>query len=326
MAVWVKYFAEFASELSGVVRVSGEGDPIKEVNEIIRSYEIATRSTFIRYWQQGSSFGKSKADILHSRSQKPGRIVWKLDDGSFSNVPFVHCGSCELECHHGPDHFKKIKAKRQEAGKKNENEEHQYSKEKVRRILKQGTKKLDCPAKIKMKHVLLFPDYETDGISEWKRKQRSKELYGHLRLDRNNVKSVHEIHVTLPDPKDGHVGHVVGPDAQIGIRWTSKQQKQEGNHLRDVLSRFWDLSYSIRDQKKIRSVRLKLASVLEEFEDKSPDLPPLPSRPAPANLCFNKSVKAKAVDKVRKKYKKLPTRRYGIQRILFQTDMAKLPP
>ena len=60
MAAWVNYFAESKNDFSGIVRVSSADEPIKEINELIRCYEIATRSSFVTYWHQGS-FGKRTA-------------------------------------------------------------------------------------------------------------------------------------------------------------------------------------------------------------------------------------------------------------------------
>ena len=59
MAVWLKYFDHYQSELSGVVHVKEGEDLTNGINSLIRAYAVETRSNFVHFRDDGS-FGKSK--------------------------------------------------------------------------------------------------------------------------------------------------------------------------------------------------------------------------------------------------------------------------
>ncbi|XP_050967295.1 uncharacterized protein si:dkey-31c13.1 isoform X1 [Labeo rohita] len=150
----------------------------KECFELkLRGFEEDTMTKFV-VWTKDKAFGVD--------DPKPGskKIMWQLQYVPFDGIPFMVLGRRVYSCHLGVDKHKHEKQKRQ-LQLLNDQSEHCYE-ERRRRL--QDSKKLDCPARIYVVHLIRFPDYKIPDDIHKQRKESSERLRRALTANPSAVK------------------------------------------------------------------------------------------------------------------------------------------
>ncbi|KAK3093881.1 hypothetical protein FSP39_021404, partial [Pinctada imbricata] len=126
-----------------------------------------------------------------------------------NGVPFVILGRGDRHCVFGKDKHKK--KKRRQRNERDKLLQHDHPVTKRSRKSLQSSKKKDCPAKIIMKDVLLFPDYKVEeSCTERMRRERSEKLRDDIRGNRQNISIDRRIYILLPTDEDHKDTHLLG--------------------------------------------------------------------------------------------------------------------
>nr|XP_020447011.1 COP9 signalosome complex subunit 9 isoform X1 [Monopterus albus]XP_020447012.1 COP9 signalosome complex subunit 9 isoform X1 [Monopterus albus] len=173
----------------------------QEVEQLIKETEGTTQCKYVSVCNN-----KSFNNMEWQPSAKNRVFFEKKNDGKsptipFSGMPFIFIGSMSFECHLGKDRAKK-KKERYAQNMVSGDQVH-----KKRRFLAQDTKKIGCPAELKVTRVATFPDHKIEKDSVWERKNAGQAL---RRLLQENKLLVWEntYYVLLPRLED-HIGHPV---------------------------------------------------------------------------------------------------------------------
>ncbi|XP_041923317.1 uncharacterized protein si:dkey-31c13.1 [Alosa sapidissima] len=121
----------------------------RSFEKYLRDYEEETITKFT-VLTKDRSFGQDdpKAGLK--------KIMWELKYVPFDGTPFEVVGRKIYSCHQGIDKHKKEKQARQQK-LLDDQADHNY---RETRCLVQDTKKLDCPAKVNVFHIIRFLDYK----------------------------------------------------------------------------------------------------------------------------------------------------------------------
>ncbi|XP_021348263.1 uncharacterized protein LOC110447122 [Mizuhopecten yessoensis] len=131
-----------------------------QLNNAIREFELNNNFKFV-VLKKEKGFGDDENTSINSKS----RIRYEdsqsdiLPHIEYNGVPFIIVGRKVLACHQGKDQEKGRKEKRQKEIQNKGNKDHNFVK---KRSLIQPTKKKNCPAKIRIRHVIRFPDFKID--------------------------------------------------------------------------------------------------------------------------------------------------------------------
>ncbi|KAH3897748.1 uncharacterized protein LOC127864704 isoform X1 [Dreissena polymorpha] len=160
----------------------------------IKKEEIETNNRYIIGYST-KNFGNS---VVTSSSHK---VCWVHGVNPYM---YVSLGHQVLKCHHGTDKNKKKKMEKEKT-KTFSSEQHSYAKKKTRHAL-QPSKKMDCPASIILKEVLIFTPEE--GSS---RELDKKMAASNVRSDLS--KGIKKIMVVFPNVE--HKYHTSGENAGL---------------------------------------------------------------------------------------------------------------
>ncbi|XP_072027583.1 uncharacterized protein [Amphiura filiformis] len=179
-----------------------------EVNEAIRVYEEETVTHFVT-----STVMKS----FSNSEMKVNRFRWYVnarnDDGvsiPYDRIPFCFVGKKAMTCHMGEDRGKATKAKYQAQKAKAEAE----GLRKYRKRAPVPTKKSTCTAKISIKKIVKFPEYQLEEGKEqnYDQRQNNKRLLAALNHDSEEVMKQIQYYVKFPCIQD-HKDHPMGEEA-----------------------------------------------------------------------------------------------------------------
>lgn len=120
----------------------------------------------------------------------------------FTGVPFYIMGFKIFDCQHGKDRNASLKRK-----KKHQHEQDGDFTFKKNRFLAQPSEKANCPARLKLREVIAFPDYKIEKDSKHERSKASKRLREDMA--KGNVTSERRIYIEFPTQKD-HAHHLIG--------------------------------------------------------------------------------------------------------------------
>ncbi|XP_063615030.1 calcium-responsive transcription factor-like [Penaeus indicus] len=209
---WVNNFSVYSSCYEGYVT------SLKLLHHLLQEFEICTHAYFI-VQRTKRNFGKEPelqriGGSIHWQDTQDNARPHLLCDG----IPFIIMGTRTLDCHQGPDRDKKRKHIRAAANQQKDFEnyldkEHDYTEREWHSV--KASKKLNCPAKIYIRHIIKFPEYECP---------EAVEDIGHrhavtttLQLDfkrREDIVKEHQFHVQLPQ---SHTTHAVGEQADSSL-------------------------------------------------------------------------------------------------------------
>ncbi|XP_031757895.1 uncharacterized protein LOC100497061 [Xenopus tropicalis] len=121
----------------------------------------------------------------------------------FTGVPHVIVGGKVFNCHLGKDMSLTKKRKYVEQRDKNQGEDHVFIK---RRQCLQNTKKMDCPAKIFVYHLISFPGFQLEKDSTRNRKVTAQTLKNSFEQNIDKDKGIHSYMIKFPKLSD-HKNH-----------------------------------------------------------------------------------------------------------------------
>ncbi|XP_052230857.1 uncharacterized protein LOC127844547 isoform X2 [Dreissena polymorpha] len=160
---------------------------LNEAKMYIKAHENETSNRYIIGYST-KNFGNS---VVTSSSHK---VCWVHGINPYM---YVSLGHQVLKCHHGTDKNSKKKLE-MEKMKKDSAEQHTYAKKKTRNTVK-PSKKMDCPAAIIMKEVLIF--YPEEGTNELDKKKATSSVRSDM------SKGIKKIMVVFPNIK--HENHPI---------------------------------------------------------------------------------------------------------------------
>ncbi|XP_077106330.1 uncharacterized protein LOC143764550 [Ranitomeya variabilis] len=175
--------------------------------QAISEFEESTNSNYIVLEKQ-KDFGDEEF-----RPSGKFTLHWKgpvIDDVSlleYSGVPFIIVGRQVLGCHFGKD---RAAAQKRPAEFASQTEIAYCPLVKRRKLIMQNTKKMNCPAKIYIYHIMKFPDFQIKKKSKWQMKLASKKIKNSLDT---TVELIHSYIILFPQFSH-HKNHPVeGEDA-----------------------------------------------------------------------------------------------------------------
>ncbi|XP_065939419.1 calcium-responsive transcription factor-like [Magallana gigas] len=191
------------------VVVASLEDAEKRINE----FEVETVTSFTVFRRNKGFREVFSADLGKHRVKWEDVSRGEGPKIQYNGTPIIILGWDVRECQFGPDRnvTKKLKYQLEKTveGKK----DHSYIQK--GRTLVQNTKKQDCPARIHLKRICVFPEYKINGPdSIWKRKDQSRRLKTDLENKKDPVTWEEEIHILFPS-LDDHRNHVTGQLAGI---------------------------------------------------------------------------------------------------------------
>ncbi|CAC5410181.1 CARF [Mytilus coruscus] len=178
-----------------------------KVTESIDLHENSNTSAFVSQRSENKRRYSSKTFPSDEIVDDKKRIYWSKawEDGlsiPYDGVPFIIVGHEDFECHHGQNH--KGKNGLPVNSNLSQNEDHSYGSRKRKRMI-QNTKKMDCPAFIKVKVVVKFPQFKVEGmVSEWQRREMVKKI-----KHRENLEKEGRFYIFFPSD-DQHENHLTG--------------------------------------------------------------------------------------------------------------------
>jgi len=129
----------------------------------------------------------------------------------YSGTPFIVANRKLLDCHHGKDRNTRAKIKLKEKSAQEKSADHNYRKHEV---IVQDTKKFNCPASVKIKEVIVFPEHKLNENKKRKKDEASKLIRTQIKGKNVNLKFERKFLVVLPNVKD-HKFHFVEEGAGI---------------------------------------------------------------------------------------------------------------
>lgn len=194
---WVDSFVFHTSDYEGYVTSH------EMLLRLIQEFELDTYSGYV-VKKTRRSYGK-ELDLKNL----PGKIRWQdSQDGArpqlkCDGIPFIIMGARTLECDFGPDREKKRRAER--AAMHERMKDLPPHARKQRRRFK-ATKKIDCRAKIYIRHIVKFPEYEfTDAIKDRRQREVMAVRMQHDFKRREDIEIEHQYLVQLPTHHDNHI-------------------------------------------------------------------------------------------------------------------------
>ncbi|XP_028415032.1 uncharacterized protein LOC114538114 [Dendronephthya gigantea] len=245
---WASFFTEQFDRFTGYVK-----DEITAY-ELIKAYEIATTSRFTVF-KQTTGFSDTTGNE-NAKTHRKHRVRWQDPQETtgfkleFDGIPFEIAGIRILDCQNGPDKNKAKKEK--EALKKFEHADgvdHSYNHPK-RRFLVQDTKRCGCPARIHMRKIVKFPDFQITEDKKKKKEMMSKILRD-ARFRDESIVMEKRIYITLPQEKD-HSFHLTGKISgllqPIDERLVKKIQELVSNGVNRVSEMQHHLQYYVKKE------------------------------------------------------------------------------
>nr|CAB3263187.1 uncharacterized protein LOC104265996 [Phallusia mammillata] len=166
---------------------------VEEARKAVDEFEILTLTKFI--------VGTKKCYDISK-----GSIHWD------NLVPYVIKQSSWLHCQHGIDRIKKPKEK-QESLIFEQLLDHPYP---ANQMFNNGTKKVNCRAKIRIQEILRFPQFKAYTNSQYEIKKIAASIHKALKDKdlRETLRMEWACSVTFPS-NDDHSGHVLGESAGL---------------------------------------------------------------------------------------------------------------
>ncbi|CAC5404529.1 unnamed protein product [Mytilus coruscus] len=144
--------------------------PLDEVHQAIREHELSKSTKYITV-KKDKMFGKEDFDLLHSEVRFEDTQKSTVPYIPYDGVPFIIVGRKRMACHHGKDTH--LKEKERKKVKDHPVGDHDYKK---KRKLLQPTKKKDCSAGIRVRHIIRFPDYQVSDCGKRSEKDADASL------------------------------------------------------------------------------------------------------------------------------------------------------
>ncbi|XP_071497373.1 uncharacterized protein [Diadema antillarum] len=209
----------------------------------------ALRFTALR---TSANFGKT--DTLKQKK----KLKWADIDSvvgaaiPFDGIPFLILDKNTYECEYGKDHKLKQRAQRKSSHNNDKDDAINSSRRKTSEAEKH--KKRNCPAKIRMKEVMKFPDFKLDFDSRYQRNKVTENL--NIAMEKGQVMGERRIYISFPTD-DEHKGH----DLRSQVCVT-------GQHVDERIINFIDQLIAERAERTVEGVSQEVSSFVEDFLSK----------------------------------------------------------
>ncbi|XP_071152186.1 calcium-responsive transcription factor-like, partial [Mytilus edulis] len=181
---------------------------LDEVYQAIREHELSKSTKYVTV-KKDKMFGKDDFDLLHSEVRFEDTQKSTVPYISYDGVLFIIVGRKRMACHHGKDTHSKEKERKK--GKDHQVGDHDYKK--TRKLL-QTTKKKDCSAGIRVRHVIRFPDYKVSDCGKRSEKDAASLSIKQKIRTGQIIRKEHTFFVSIPDDSE-HENHFMGEDASL---------------------------------------------------------------------------------------------------------------
>ncbi|KAK6195731.1 hypothetical protein SNE40_001095 [Patella caerulea] len=179
---------------------------LSQVEDLIKQHELETSSKYICK-KKDKDFGK---EIMEMDLQARAVRFCDTQENAcppipFDGIPFIIIGKKILECHQGIDRDLKYKEKKKLERELLHKDDINFKKRKTRHL---ETKKKSCPAFIKIRHIVKFPDFMVNKDCK-KRERMTISTQIKEQLSQPTIKMQHQFIILLPDEND-HKNHFKG--------------------------------------------------------------------------------------------------------------------
>ncbi|KAG9475363.1 calcium-responsive transcription factor-like isoform X1 [Eleutherodactylus coqui] len=217
-------------------------DSLEDAMQAINKFEECTFSNYIVLEKQkcfgNEAFRPNRKATVHWE----GPVIKNVCLNEYSGVPFIIVGRKVLCCHLGKD--KAVAQKKRYAESTNRKKATDNASVRRRKSF-QHTKKMDCPAKIYIYHMLKFPGFQLKKKSEWRMRSASKKLRDALE---KNIELKHCYVILFPPlshhnnhPVDGKMAYIkqkVDPRVIEKITELSKSGVSENKEIKRLVDHF----------------------------------------------------------------------------------------
>ncbi|KAK7940193.1 hypothetical protein WMY93_003519 [Mugilogobius chulae] len=183
--LWIPPFFNVIRKGDGYI--SGIINNENELTSLLESHSRATFTSYIKW-----------SDHIRETS-KNGRQLWQVDDYS-EDVPLCVRRRIIMVCQHGKAYIKKAK----ECGDVENNK---------KQVRKKSSKKLDCPAKLFIRHITRYDTFSVKGEASRTRKEDAMRRLK-LALSEAHPPTSTFLHVKLP-LMEAHQNHDIYPSVMI---------------------------------------------------------------------------------------------------------------
>lgn len=163
--------------------------------EFIRQHEVETNFRYVAYSSSKKNFGFT--DIYEDRH----RIYFHDDDKPFTGVPFIIVNRLHMDCHYGKDRDLATKTKQRRKKLVTEMLDEMpppLNDDTKKRGLEYRSKKVNCPAAVKLKEIVEFPNYRIINDTVRKRKEISSKIRLKLSDREGSLHIIRHIIVRIP--------------------------------------------------------------------------------------------------------------------------------
>ncbi|XP_041701716.1 uncharacterized protein LOC121538043 isoform X2 [Coregonus clupeaformis] len=272
---WIPASFKVISRSNGYI--SGTVKSEEELGSLLENHKRATYTSF-NTWSE------------HKKDQIKRRLLWQVEDYA-DDVPVCVEKRAILACQHG-------KASKRHSTAEEQPSEHVYSK---KRLYVQRGKKVDCPAKLFIRHVTRYDTFSVKGDASRAKKQEAMKRLKEALTQTSPATSSSFIHVKLPIA-EAHQNHIINeascfkrkihPQENMGQDRDTRQQEenmgqdgdtrqqeenmgQDGvreNHitaeqcaLRDELNKIMDATYLCQDIETLQKTKEAVADIRKSF-------------------------------------------------------------
>ncbi|XP_072163399.1 uncharacterized protein [Diadema setosum] len=170
----------------------------------------------------------------------------------FDGVPFLILDKNTYECEYGKDH--KLKQRAQRKSSHNNDQDDAVSSSRRKTSESDKHKKRNCPAKIRMKEVMKFPDFKLDFDSRYQRNKVTENL--NIAMEKGQVVGERRIYISFPRD-DEHKGH----DLRSQVCVT-------GQHVDERIINLIDQLIAERAERTVEEVSQEVSSFVEDVLSK----------------------------------------------------------
>nr|XP_054749474.1 uncharacterized protein LOC129254952 [Lytechinus pictus] len=190
----------FDTELSPGYGYVGTWEDAKAMKEF---FEVQKALRFPA-WRTSTTFGKT--DILKGKRKKFkwAEAIEYVAGGAipYDGVPYIILDKNVYECEYGVDHKLKKKALR---GNQHHQENNAGGNKKKKPVTEtEKGKKRNCPAKIRMKEIMKFPDFQIDTDTRYNRNKGADNI--NTAIAKGAVRGERRIYIYFPSDSE-HKGH-----------------------------------------------------------------------------------------------------------------------
>ncbi|KAL5021387.1 hypothetical protein ScPMuIL_000542 [Solemya velum] len=229
----------------------------EELQNLIEKIELDQGVKFVKHRQQHPTTTSLRSLQGHKiRFEEKHHVSSSLQSIGYDGVPYIVENNYTLECHQGSQHAKSVI----EAGNEGD---HIYDSRRPKML--RTSKKQNCPAKIKIRRIIKFPEYKVEGP---RTDRKLRFLSSELRRNYSEETSIRKyvFSVYLPSEEE-HRNHLLGQISTFHLPIDKR-----------IIKKIKDLA--LEGHRNVPSVKIILKSFADEI---APNIPESDRRFYPTN-------------------------------------------